>query len=120
MKKLIFLVKRKPGTTAQEFREHYENFHVPLAQKHISHLLVGYHRNYPTTAWRVPGGPDNEEVTEPFDFGYDCITELRLRDQSADEMLRIFTSPGVGELFVEDERRFVARKAMIKLECDET
>jgi hypothetical protein len=54
MVKLIFLLKRKPGITPEQFRAHYENSHSRHAQKYIGHLLIGYHRNYPIFATLNP------------------------------------------------------------------
>src|SRR3982074_2903866 len=48
--KVIFFLKRKAGLTPQQFRTHYENSHVKLAQKYIGHLVVAYKRNYPQFA----------------------------------------------------------------------
>jgi hypothetical protein len=120
VKKIIFLLKKKPGMTSEQFKDHYENVHARLAHKYISHLLVGYHRNYPTQAWRVPRAGTEEFATEPFTFDYDCITELRLRDEAAlEEMWRIFSAPEVSKIINDDERNFLARKDVIRLECEE-
>ena len=45
MIKLIFMFKRKPGLTHEQFRHHYETSHVPLVHKYLSHLFVDYRRS---------------------------------------------------------------------------
>lgn len=44
--KNIAMMRRKPGTTREEFRRYYEERHVPLAMKIIGSHLVDYRRNY--------------------------------------------------------------------------
>jgi hypothetical protein len=120
MRKIIFLLKRKSGMSREEFKNYYENVHSKLAHKYISHLMVSYRRNYPTHAWRVPAAGNEEFATEPFTFGYDCISELTVRDDAAfEEMWRIFRSPEVSKVLDDDERKFLARKDVVRLECEE-
>ena len=120
MVKILWLLKRKPGLTHEQFREHYERSHVALAHKYISHLLVGYHRNYPTGGWVSPSSKREDGVVEPYHCEWDCITEMRIRDQAAaDEMLRIFNDPVIGKTFVDDEHRFLDRKSVIMINCEE-
>lgn len=120
MVKVIWLLKRKPGITHEQFRHHYENSHVVLAHKYVGHLLTGYHRNYPYEALLSPSSEREDGVVESFQYEYDCITEMRIKDQAAaDEMLRIFNDPVIGKLFVDDEHRFLDRKAVVMLRCDE-
>ena len=45
MVKLIFLFRRKSGTTFQQFREYYEHNHVPLAVRLLPYFK-SYKRNY--------------------------------------------------------------------------
>jgi len=80
MAKLVFLLKRKPGTTKEQFREHYETSHVKLAEKYIGHLLTGYHRNYPTFATLNPSEQPAGSDVKPYDFQYDAVTEMRVRE----------------------------------------
>src|SRR3546814_6456172 len=55
------------------------------------HLLEGYHRNYPIEGWLAPSSKREDGIVEPFEYEYDCITEMRIKDEeAAEEMLRIF------------------------------
>jgi len=116
MIKIIYFLKRKPGITHEQFREHYENSHVQLARKYIGHLMISYKRNYPTSirASRKLGlGP-----TTAFDF--DCITEWTLANEEAlEEVYRIFKIPEIGKEFDDDEMRFMDRDALISVVCKE-
>ncbi|WP_162986924.1 EthD domain-containing protein [Sphingomonas paeninsulae] len=120
MIKVIWLLKRKPGMSKEAFREHYESSHVMLAHQYVGHLLEGYHRNYPVEGWLAPSSKREDGVVEPFEYEYDCITEMRIKDEAAaDEMLQIFNDPVIGKIFVDDEHRFLDRKKVVMLTCDE-
>ena len=62
MIKIMLLVSRKDGVSPEEFREHYENIHAPLAAKHLPYL-ARYVRNYAVDRF---GG----------DIDCDCVTEF--------------------------------------------
>lgn len=55
---------RKAGTTIEQFRNHYENNHVPLIKEALSECLPVSHTRYYL-----------DESAE-----YDCITKLEFRD----------------------------------------
>jgi hypothetical protein len=120
MAKLVFLLKRKAGTTPEQFREHYENSHVRLAQKYIGHLLTGYVRNYPIFATLDPSNAPAGSPPTAHDIGYDAITEMRVRDMAAVEKIgRIFNDPDVQPILKADEQKFLDDKATVMIICDE-
>ena len=120
MAKIIFFLKRKPGITPAQFRDHYEKSHSRFAQKYIGHLLTGYVRNYPTFAALDPSNVPPGTEPKPFDTGYDAITEMRVRDMAAiEEIARIFNDPKIQPILKEDERRFLDDKATVMIICDE-
>ena len=53
MFKVIWLLRRKPGITIEQFRAHYENSHARLAQKYFGDLLLSYKRNYETGGEKI-------------------------------------------------------------------
>ena len=69
MLKVMLFMKRKPGLSLEEFIDHYERVHVPLALKDARNL-VHYERHYLRPGRFVPFG---DELVEP---DYDVITEL--------------------------------------------
>lgn len=120
MIKLIFMFKRKPGLTHEQFRHHYETSHVPLVHKYLSHLFVDYRRNYVTGASGQNTQTDRDRPTER-DIGFDAITELWFADEAAiAEMRRITADEAVGRLFYEDELKFFDRAACRIVTCEET
>lgn len=115
MIKIIFMLKRKPGITKEQFREHYENSHAKLAQKYIGHLLKDYNRNYPVFTGLNPSNGD----PEPYDTGYDAITEMVVESEAdVQEMTRIFNDPAINPILVEDELKFLDRPATVMIVVD--
>jgi hypothetical protein len=118
--KVIFFLKRKAALTPQQFRAHYENSHVKLAQKHIGHLLVGYRRNYPQFASLNPSNVLAGSQPGTHDIGYDCITELWIRDKAAlAEIGRIFSDPAINPILAADEANFLQREATVMIVSEE-
>ena len=119
MIKLIFILKRKQGTTPEAFRRHYEQVHVPMAQRYIGHLLSDYRRHYPQLAVRNPsaqgdGPPDAEQSP------YDAVAEMWLPDEaSVAEMTRIFNDPEVSPILNEDQLKFLEPDQTLMLLCEE-
>lgn len=120
MAKLVFFLKRKPGITPEQFRDHYENSHVRYAQKYIGHLLTGYVRNYPMMAILNPSGVPAGSQPAPYEIGYDAITEMRVKDMAAiEEIGRIFNDPDIQPILKADEKKFLDDKATVMIVCDE-
>jgi len=68
--KTVFLLKRKPGLSPAEFREHYEEVHAPLEISLLPNIRKSV-RNY-ITKNVMPAS-----VEEP---DFDCITEIWFND----------------------------------------
>lgn len=119
MIKIIYFLKRKPGTTPEHFREHYESSHVLLAKKYIGHLLHDYVRNYPTFALLNPSNIPAGTAPAAYDIGYDCITEMHVADQqTVEEITRIFNAPDINPILVEDELKFLDRDKTVMIMVD--
>jgi len=68
--KILLLMKRRPGMSVADFRDYYENHHVPLAMSHGGGVqLSKYVRRYLEPQGNAETGL-NEELP------YDVITEL--------------------------------------------
>jgi EthD domain len=118
--KVIFFLKRKAGLTPQQFRTHYENSHVKLAQKYIGHLVVAYKRNYPQFATLNPSNVPPGSQPAPYDVGYDCITEMWVKDEAAlAEVARIFNDPVINPILAADELKFLQREATVMIVSEE-
>lgn len=114
--KLVTLIRRREDLTAVEFRDYYENVHVPL----ITRLLpfwADYRRNYlDDTAQQVGHHAARRASHRPFDV----ITELTYAD---DDMRRRVTDalrdPRIGALIAADEANFMDRESMQTFLVDE-
>jgi hypothetical protein len=101
--KMIGMLKRKKGTTLDEFIKYYETIHAPLATSLAP--LGDYRRNY-IVARRVNG----QEVPAGHDDDFDVITEVWFRDRAHyDAFAKIMRDPAVHGRLFEDEERFMDR-----------
>ncbi len=96
MIKVMLLVSRRPDISREEFRDHYERIHAPLAAQHLPHL-VRYVRNYVIDEFAGP--VDCDCVTE---FWYDLPGPCR---EAREEIL----TQDLLDLFGADEQTFMDR-----------
>jgi len=115
---MILLLKRKPGMTREQFRQHYETSHVMLAKKHVGHLFHDYRRHYVGDVIAMRG---EEVVVNGVEEGaYDVITKIVFRDQAAlDEFWRIYAIPEVFAELRADEQAFLDMPTMRVNICEE-
>jgi uncharacterized protein (TIGR02118 family) len=73
--KILLFLKRRPGMTVEEFKDYYENRHVPLCSKYTS-ALSRYIRRYLTPHPNPDTGAKDE-------LPYDVITEMWYEDEAA-------------------------------------
>lgn len=119
--KFMVLLKRKEGLTPEQFRDHYENSHVPLGEKFIGHLLTSFSRHYPGTMADFTSDDWTTGRMGDGDAGcaYDAISIYEFRDEEAiAEMATILARPEVCGALSEDERRFLDRSACRMGLCD--
>lgn len=115
MPKFMVLLKRRADLSPEQFRDHYENNHIPLGETFIGHLLVDFARYYTgsMTDFSTDEGWDGGRVTPAADMGcgYDVISVYTFRDDAAvREMGEILSRPEVQKALSEDENRFLDRK----------
>ena len=118
MYKVMFLLKRKQHLTHEQFREHFEHSHAPMAQKYCGHLFSEYRRNYMNVVWC--GGDSRQERSGygPREWEWDLLSEWTLPSEASfHEIIRIMESPGIKPLFEEDEDRFIDRTATVMIPC---
>lgn len=103
--KVLLFMKRRPGMTREEFREYYEQHHVPLALKYASGLKQ-YVRRYLEPKPRLETG-DGE------DLGYDVITELWFDDEKVFRgTVKYLGSAMMPEEVMQDEQLLFDRESM--------
>jgi hypothetical protein len=119
MYKVLHFIRRKPHTTHAQFRDHFERSHAAMALKFCGHLFSQYHRNYIDVA--CTGGDSRVEGSGygPREWEWDLISEWILPDEAAlHEIYRIMQTPGIDELFLADEHRFIDRTATVTVPCE--
>lgn len=136
---ITLLLKRKPGTTKQQFRTRYER-HADIAHRHLGHLYLRYLRNYTvaqTGYAEEPGGageparyldPESNPIIsarpdkanpQP-DTMFDVITTITLADEDAlAEMQRICAVPEIFQEFMGDEAEWLDQANKIVFITDE-
>lgn len=98
------LMKRRPGMSIEEFRDYYENHHVPLASKYTQGI-TGYVRRYLNPQSHPETGPGGE-------LPYDVITELSFADEATFKAtLDYVTTAIMPDEIVEDEKNLFDRSS---------
>jgi uncharacterized protein (TIGR02118 family) len=94
--KLVFLLKRKPGMSLEEFRDYYENNHRKLAEQAMPGALR-YVRRYVT--------PEPNPITgEAIELPFDVVMELWWPNRAAwDELQASIADSDIGRAIYEDE-----------------
>lgn len=80
-------VPRKPGTTPEAFKQHYENKHVPLVLKALGDAKPLRHTRYylqrnPAAQGDADVAPPLLFVGDPSTIDYDCITTIEFEDEA--------------------------------------
>jgi uncharacterized protein (TIGR02118 family) len=104
--KSISLIRRKPGTTPEEFRNYYETVHAPLGQKYFK--FARYVRNYPV---RSPGQPEPP---------YDVVVEFWFADRAALDAALKFNASPEARIFREDEAKFMDTSSIAGFAVEES
>ncbi len=94
--KIMIFLKRRPGLSIEDFRDYYENHHVPLCLKYAAGLKR-YARHYPTLV-----------VADADELGFDVITELCFEDKTVFELVLDYGSRGQlpADVIADEERVF--------------
>lgn len=102
--KVFFYLKRLEGLSREEFRDHMENIHIPIAEKYFVHLIHPYSRYY------FGELPESHPLA-----GYDCISEWTLESEEVfdDIMTNMETRADIRE----DEDKFLDLPACFFVKC---
>lgn len=101
MIKMIALIRRKDGTTHEEFKKYYEENHAPLALS-LFPQFKKYRRNFTV----------GDRIRSPQSVGsgvpYDVVTEISFADRASfDAMMTLVANPAIGKKIAEDEAKFM-------------
>ena len=120
MYKVAWLLRRKPGISFEQFRDHYENSHAVLGQKYFGHLITSYTRNYNLRPDPAAASDDPiDAIMASKQWDHDCITEWEMRDEQAlREVFRLLLDPDIGSIFYADEEHFLDRASVRLVICD--
>jgi hypothetical protein len=121
MTKIVVLIRRREGLSRGEFRDYYEQQHVPLALRFIRPYLLDYRRTYlADEAGYADMVADDGEPERTDSFGYDCVTEMWFRDEAAlESMFQALSRPDVRDALTADEMRFLDRDSVRVIRCEE-
>jgi len=97
MVKTIYLIKKKPGLTPAEFREHYEEVYVPLALSLYPTIRKSV-RNY-----TIP----NDIPTNAVDLDFDCMTEVWFDDMEGFQAMVDTANGDAGQADVHCQKVFI-------------
>jgi hypothetical protein len=118
MYRIMFLLKRKPHLTHQQFREHFERSHAAMALKFCGHLFTQYQRHYID---EVMSGGDSRKPNSgfgPHPFNWDLLSVWTLpSEENYNEVIRLMLTPELDPLFEADEDRFIDRSATVMIPC---
>jgi uncharacterized protein (TIGR02118 family) len=112
--KILLLMKRRPGTSMEEFRDYYENNHAPLAEPYTT-ALTRYVRRYIVPQTHPETGPVDE-------LPYDVITEMWFDDEELFKgTLQYITTTIMPDEIIEDEKKLFDRSSFriaTVIECE--
>jgi len=109
MVKAIAFLKRNPGLSPEQFRQHYEEIHAPLA-KRLFPFIRKYVRNYVTSM------PFTPKVKEP---KFDCITEEWFDSMEGFQAMMDIYASEAGRPMREDEKELFDMTRVVYLFVDE-
>ena len=113
--KILLLMKRRPGMSVEDFRDYYENRHVPLALKYDGGAMTRYVRRY------LEPQP-NAELGTNDELPYDVVSELWFEDEAAFRAtLHYMTTSVMPDDVVTDELNLFDRPTMriaTVIECE--
>ncbi len=114
---VVGLLKKKSGLTDREFRDYYENNHVPLVLRTIPYI-ADYKRKY--VVRDDARSPVHGNAGEP-SVAFDAIAEMRFATRADYErMLADLGDPAIAAPLIEDEKRFLDRDGMVVSVMEET
>ncbi|MBB3981041.1 hypothetical protein GGR44_000672 [Sphingobium fontiphilum] len=108
MFRLVTLLRRRPGMSAEDFRAYYESRHRVMGERVLSGQALRYVRRYvrPLQEGRAPG--------------FDVVMEIDFADRAAhDRCMAMLATPDIAREIAEDEERLFDRAATLSFTVEE-
>ncbi|KAI0188866.1 EthD domain-containing protein [Astrocystis sublimbata] len=119
---VLIFAYRKPGTTPEQFKTHYEGSHVPLVRSltgakfplsHTRHYLHRTEQQSEGNSARNPNTPASVMIGTQEEFDYDAFAELKFEDEAAFQAFFALTQqPENAQKIAADEELFLDRARM--------
>ncbi|KAI1084673.1 EthD domain-containing protein [Whalleya microplaca] len=126
---ILVFVYRKPGTTPEQFKAHYEGSHVPLVRELAgAHFPLSHTRHYIHRSDGQAEGTERNAFTPASvligsqgDFDYDAFVELTFEDATAFQaFFSVLQQPDNAAKIAADEEQFLDRSHMPVVVLGET
>lgn len=103
--KILLFMKRKPGMSVEDFRDYYENNHVPLCAPYMEGINRYFRRYLEPQPHAESGACD--------DLPYDVISEMWFENENNfNNTLGHITTTVMPDEVVQDEMKFFHRPTM--------
>ncbi len=100
--KILIFLKRRPGLSLAEFRDYYENHHMPLC--------LNYGRGMKRYVRRYIDHPIDPATGAVREFDYDVVTELWFDEKVQADLVLKFAGQGIlPQDVIDDEERLFDR-----------
>jgi hypothetical protein len=111
---LLIYASRKPGLSIEEFKDHYENKHVPLVKSLAGDLFPKSHTRYYFTKDATSGSEASHVIMgQPSDFPWDSTTILTFADdEHFNKCMAIMQDEEVSKKLAADEGIFTDRSSL--------
>ncbi|CAH0050586.1 unnamed protein product [Clonostachys solani] len=116
--RFMMFARRRQDLTPDEYKDYYENHHVPLLKSLAGRTFpLSHKRTYVNRAT-----PDYSAVIvfgEQADFEYDSMSILTLKDQKHyDALFSLYNDNTTGKAIHDDEKNFIEWAKAVIIDCD--
>ena len=106
---LLMFGARKEGLTPEQYRDHYENVHIPLMKNLTGDTFPLRHERHYVKRGEAPDFPAAVLMGDQTSFDYDAVAVLTYRDKEHfDANWAFFEDEETARLIKEDEEKFSA------------
>lgn len=104
---LLMIGCRRQDITPEQYRDHYENVHIPLMMNLTGDTFPLSHERHYVKRGESPDFPADVLIGNQTDFDFDAVAILTWRDKAHfDANWAYFEDPEFGQIIAEDEAKF--------------